>query len=115
MDVSGLPVSEDLVRGIAESGHVKEIDLSETHMGNEVFELLATAPELERLNLFGTQIDESAGIPTGGFANLRQLFVAKTTADVTALRAALPRVEVVGDLALPPPEPEDPPEEEKDY
>ena len=107
VDLSGLPVSEDLIRGIAASRQVSEIDFSETEVGNEVFGLLASMPELERLNIFGTQIDESAQIPAGGFANLKQLFVAKTKADLDALRTALPHVEVIGDLALPPPEPQE--------
>ena len=104
VDVSGMLTSEDLIRGIAASGQVSDIDLSETDVGNEVFELLAGMPELLRLNIFGTQIDESAEIPTDGFAVLKQLFVAKTAADVTALQSALPHVEVVGGLTLPPPE-----------
>ncbi|GAB5558545.1 MAG: hypothetical protein SynsKO_01920 [Synoicihabitans sp.] len=115
VDVSGLPVSEELIRGLAASAQVNDIDLSETEVGNEVFTLLANVPTLERLNLFRTQIDDTAEIPAGGFTNLRQLFVAKTTADVAALQAALPHVEVVGDLALPPPEPEEQIEEAEDY
>jgi hypothetical protein len=114
VDFSGLPVSENLLRGIAASEQVSEIDFSETDVGNEVFELLAGMPALERLNIFGTRIDASAQIPAGGLANLKQLFVAQTNADVAALKTALPHVEIIGDLALPPPEVDEPVEEEKD-
>lgn len=107
VDLSGLPVGEDLIRGIAASEQVSDVDFSETEVGNEVFELLAGMPELERLNIFGTQIDGSAEVPAGSFAKLKQLFVAKTNADVDTLKVALPHVDVVGDLALPPPEPEE--------
>ncbi len=112
VDVSGLPVSEELLGGLAGSSTLSELDLSETLMGNEVFDIFASAPAIERLNLFGTEIDAAAEIPTDSFANLQQLFVAKTEADLEALRAALPHVDMVGglDLALPDPEEEEKPE-----
>ena len=115
VDLSNLPISETLLAGLAASTHVIEIDLSETSVGNEVFEILANVPELARLNIFGTQIDGSAEILSGSFKKLSRLFVAKTKADVVALQAALAHVEVVGNLALPPPGPEERIEEEEDY
>tara|TARA_B110000483_G_scaffold163361_1_gene193544 strand:- start:2166 stop:3677 length:1512 start_codon:yes stop_codon:yes gene_type:complete len=104
VDVSGLPVSESLLRVLAESSQLNELDLSETSVGNEVFAILGKTPGLQRLNLFGTAVDVNAEITPGSFANLRQLFVANTAADVAALDVALPHVDVIGDLGLAPPE-----------
>ena len=89
---------------LAESSQLNELDLSETSVGNEVFAILGKTPGLQRLNLFGTAVDVNAEITPGSFANLRQLFVANTAADVAALDVALPHVDVIGDLGLAPPE-----------
>lgn len=100
VDLSGLPVSDALLMGLAESIHLNDFDLSETTVGNEVFEILANAPAIERLNLFGTEIDKDATVLEGGFATLLQLYVAQTDVDLLALRATLSHVDIVGDQVL---------------
>ena len=94
------PKADDaLVRSLVGpvKGQVVELALARTKVGAATLELCAQLPQLERLDLRDTQVDDAALAKLAGHATLRELVLARssiTTASVPLL-LALPKLEHV--------------------
>lgn len=115
IDFARLPVDSETLRDLASAPGLVRLSLAETSLDAEALQILAGSNSLEQLIMFGTEVASVPDFEEGAFSNLQRLFVAGTEVDVVALQAALPGVEVVGDLVLPPPSEDELAEDEEDY
>ena len=97
IQITGQPISMDGVGYIREQRGLRILSLQGTSMDDQKLELLAELKQIRQLDLMDTKVSGSGLKHLYGMKSLRHLWISRahiSPADVSALRAKLPQLEV---------------------
>jgi hypothetical protein len=109
LDLSRTRVGDEGMKRVAAMPRLVVLDLRQSAVGNHGIAALGACKELQVLNLFGTKAGDYGITALSGLKNLRELYVWQTDVSAAAavrLRESIPELRVVMGPALPEPLPQ---------